>query len=84
MFDIMVREWKAFKRNIIDPLGQPFVPLSDSYFINMFIKKDNEICNEAHAQYSSMKVETLFLIYVFQIFLRTNFKGFEEITKVLH
>ena len=55
MFIKMRTDRKYVKENPLDPLNMPFVPLSDKYYINMFL---DEIIDE-------ISLDEIFVIYLF-------------------
>ncbi|KAL4465849.1 hypothetical protein ABPG74_004086 [Tetrahymena malaccensis] len=75
-FKQMIDDWNQKKSELIDPIGQDYVPLSDRYFLNQMISNQKE-----NIEVDLIKLLT---IYAFQIFLRTNQECFKFILQMLY
>ncbi|EAR87299.1 hypothetical protein TTHERM_00056130 (macronuclear) [Tetrahymena thermophila SB210] len=74
----MIDDWNQKKSELIDPIGQEYVPLSDRYFLNELIS------NEDQKQTIKVELMKFLTIYAFQIFLRTNQECFQFIVQMLY
>ncbi|KAL4470730.1 hypothetical protein ABPG72_016735 [Tetrahymena utriculariae] len=77
-FKQMIQDWSKKKSELIDPIGQEYVPLSDRYFFNQMI------INADQKEIVEVDFMKLLAIYAFQIFLRTNQESFQFILEMLY